>query len=108
MAKVAKIEDPSEIRKWLVWIEPEEGEDWGELTSSIWSGRRFRPVTLCVVVTQNSHETWADWSQARGEDRGYSLAGTFEFENDEREWMPQWVRDAEFQAVEAVRKQVSP
>lgn len=105
MAKVTSTEVPVEIRNWTVWVEPDDGEDWGELNDDTYGrDKRFRPVTLCVIVTQNGGSFWSNWSQARGGERGAAwVGGTAVFEDRAREWMPQWARDAEQVAVDSVK-----
>lgn len=102
---IAKIESSTTLINYTVWVEREDGEDWGTLFDNTYHDRTFAPNRVCVIVTSNGHETFSRWAQAREEHGDRWINGTRVFEDEQRWDAPEWLRSAMEAAVEAVRNQ---
>lgn len=74
MPELDKIEPPTTIHSYLVWLRPAEGEDWGTLRKDVYPDQTFEPNRLCAVVRQSHGEIHAGWSQVR-EEHDYGTPG---------------------------------
>jgi len=67
MPELEKIERPTTIRSYSIWLRPAEGEDWGTMHTYGMRDEPFEPNKLCVIVRQSHREIYAGWSQVREE-----------------------------------------
>ena len=112
MADVVLIEEPSTIRKTIVWIAKGDDETWGEVADEVYR-TPFKPNVACVVVTESpAGQFWADFTQVRDHYYGdrskpaqQMCRGTHLFQGAHYiEYAPDWVYPIRDRAVAAVKE----